>query len=161
MKILNVFYNIVSIIVSAVFIFTLAVKFTGTQVYAVATASMEDELYEGDMVFVRTADEYLEGDIITAKLSSGGTFTHRVIIVDSENRLVYTQGDNNPKPDPKPTEFDDILGKVVFSVPLLGDLSLNFDSLSVTIVLALVLVVLVAVRYLLFRFKKTKEDEAI
>ncbi len=161
MKIFNVIYNVFAILIVLCFVFTAAVRLSGTEIYAVATPSMEDELHEGDMVFVRAADEYLSGDVITAKLPSGGTFTHRINIVDSENRLVYTQGDNNPQQDPLPTSFDDIVGKVVFSVPLLGNLALNFNSINVMIVLAVVMVILMAVRFLLFRFKKTKEDEAI
>ena len=161
MKIFNVFYNIVSIVIVAVFVFTLGLKITDTKVYAVATPSMQDELYEGDMVFVREAGEYLSGDIITAKLPSGGTFTHRILSVDNENKLVYTMGDNNPQPDPLPTAFDDIVGKVVFSVPMLGNLALNFESVTVMVVLAVILVALMAIRFIVFRFKNKKEAEAV
>lgn len=161
MKIFNVLYNIVSIIIVAAFVFTVGLKITDTKIFAVATPSMEDELHEGDMVFVRAADEYVEGEVITAKLPSGGTFTHRINIVDNEKRLVYTQGDNNPQQDPQPSSFDDIVGKVVFSVPALGFLALNFNPVNIMLVLATVLVVLIFVRFLLFHFKKSKGDEAV
>lgn len=161
MRIFNVFYNIVSIVIVAVFIFTLGLKFTDTKVYAVATPSMKEELFEGDMVFVRTAGEYLEGDIITANLPSGGTFTHRIISVDNEKKLVYTMGDNNPQPDPLPTAFDDIVGKVVFSVPMLGNLALKFEPVTVMVTLAVVLVALMVIRFIVYRFKNKKEAEAV
>ena len=161
MKVFNVIYNIFAVIVVLCFVFTAAVKFSGTEIYAVATTSMEDELHEGDMVFVRAAQEYLAGDVITARLPSGGTFTHRINLVDTENGLVYTQGDNNPQQDPLPTAFEDIIGKVVFSVPLLGNLALKFTPINVMIVLAVAMAVLILVRFLLFYFKKPKEDEAI
>ena len=161
MKIFNVFYNIVSIVIVAVFVLTLGLKVTDTKIYAVATQSMQDELFEGDMVFVRAAEEYLSGDVITAKLPSGGTFTHRILSVDSEKQLVYTMGDNNPQPDPLPTAFDDIVGKVVFSVPALGNLALNFEPVTVMAVLAVVLVILMAIRFIIFRLKNKKEAKAV
>lgn len=160
MKVLNVVYNIVATVIVLVFVFTVGLKVTDTKAFAVATPSMEDELFEGDMVFVREVGEYLEGDIITAKLSNGSLFTHRVYNVDEGNRLVYTIGDNNPQPDPQPTSFDDIVGKVVFSVPMLGNLSLKFNATNIMLVLAGVLVALTIVRFIVFRIK-TKEEEAV
>lgn len=160
MKIINVVYNVIATVIVLVFVFTVGLKLTDTKAYAVATPSMEDELFEGDMVFVRETDKYLEGDIITAKLSNGSLFTHRVYRVDEENRLIYTMGDNNPKPDPQPTSFDDVVGKVVFSVPQLGNLSLKFNATNVILVLAGALVLLMAARFIVFRIK-SKEEEAI
>ena len=64
-------------------------------------------------------------------------------------------------PDALPTAMDDVLGKVVFSVPLLGNMALKFNPVNIMIVLAFVLVVLTAFRFLLFHFKKTEEDEAL
>lgn len=161
MKIFNVIYNVIAIMIVAVFVFTIVLKVTDTKVYAVATPSMQDELFEGDMVFVCAAGEYLEGDIVTAKLPSGGTFTHRIVSVDNENRLIYTMGDNNPQPDPLPTAFDDIVGKVVFIVPVLGKLALNFEPVAVMAVLAVVLVALMAIRFVVYRLKNKKEAEAV
>ncbi len=160
MKVLNVIYNIIAIAIVLVFVFTVGLKITDTKTFAVATPSMEDELHEGDMVFVREAGEYVEGDIITAQLSSGGTFTHRITMVDNENKLVYTRGDNNPQPDPLPTSLDDIVGKVVLSVPLLGLLSLNFSPTAVILVLAGVLLVLMLIRFVVYKSKQ-KENKAV
>lgn len=160
MKVLNVIYNIIAIAIVLVFCFTVGLKITDTKTFAVATPSMEDELSEGDMVFVREAGEYAQGDIITAKLPSGGTFTHRIITVDNENELVYTMGDNNPQPDPQPTKLDSIVGKVVFSVPLLGLLSLKFSPTAVVMVLAGVLLVLMLIRFIVYKLKQ-KENKAV
>lgn len=157
MKILNILYNTVAIIIVLVFAFTVGLKVTDTKTFAVATPSMEDELYEGDMVFVREAGEYAEGDIITAKLTSGSTFTHRIDYIDYENELVYTKGDSNPQPDPLPTAFEDIVGKVVFSVPVLGLLSLKFDSTAAVIILAALLLAIMLVRFFVYKFKQRGE----
>ena len=80
--------------------------------------------------------------------------------MDNENGLVYTMGDNNPQPDPQPTSFDNIVGKVIFSVPSLGNLSLNFNATNIILVLAGVLIALTVIRFIVFRIK-TKEEEAI
>ncbi len=155
MKIFNVIYNIVAITITLAFVFTIGVIATGTDVYSVATPSMEDEISEGSIVFVRKADSYVEGDIINANLSGDGTFTHRIIGLDGERQLVYTKGDANPSADPLPTSVANINGKVLFSVPYLGMLSLNFNSTTVIFVLAAVLLVLIVIRFIIT--KKPKE----
>ena len=158
MKIFNIIYNIVAITIILVFLFTVGVAVSGTKIFAVATPSMETEIPEGSVVFVREAEEYCEGDVITAKLlgDNDNTFTHRIISVDSENGFVYTKGDSNMSPDRLPTAVSDIIGKVVFSVPYLGLLALNFNSTTVIFVLAAVLVVLMLVRFILYK-KSDKE----
>ncbi len=156
MKIFNIIYNIVAIAISLVFLFTAGVMVTGTKVFAVATPSMETEIPEGSVVFVHKATEYKEGDVITAKLFSGNTFTHRIVSIDSENSLVYTKGDSNPTQDPLPTAISDIIGKVVFSVPYLGLLALNFNSTTVVFVLAAVLIILMIIRFIIY--KKTDKE---
>lgn len=165
MKILNIVYNVVAITIVLVFLFTAGVAVSGTKVFAVATPSMETEILEGSIVFVREFEEYTEGDVITAKLlgDNDNTFTHRIISVDSENGLVYTKGDSNMSPDRLPTAVSDIIGKVVFSVPYLGLLSLNFNSTTVIFVLAAVLVVLMLVRFILYKKsdKEVTENEKI
>ena len=158
MKILNIIYNIVAITIILVFLFTAGVAVSGTKVFAVATPSMEAEIPEGSLVFVRESEEYTEGDVITAKLlgDNDNTFTHRIVSVDTENDLVYTKGDSNLSPDRLPTAMSDIIGKVVFSVPYLGLLALNFNSTTVILVLAAVLLVLMLVRFVLHK-KSDKE----
>ena len=156
MKIFNVIYNIIAISITLIFLFTVGVMVTDTSVYAVATPSMAEEIPEGSLVFVRSEAEYFADDIITAKLSNGNTFTHRIIAVDNQTGLVYTKGDSNPSPDPLPTPVADIIGKVVLSVPYLGLLALNFNSRTIIFVLAAVLVLLMLVRFILFK-KSSKE----
>lgn len=154
MKIFNVIYNIIAITVILAFLFTVGVMATGMSVYAVATPSMAEEIPEGSLVFVRKAKSYSEGDVINAVFPSGGTFTHRIIELDSERQLVYTKGDSNQSVDPLPTPVKNINGKVVFSVPYLGLLSLNFNSTTVIFVLAAVLLVLVVVRLIITKKPK-------
>ena len=108
-------------------------------------------------MFVRSADEYFAHEIITAELSNGNTFTHRIVSVDNEAELIYTKGDANAAQDPLPTSFDSVIGKVVFSVPYLGLLALNFNSMTVILVLAAVLIALMIIRFVVFKIKAPKE----
>ena len=163
MKVFNIIYNVVAITIVLVFIFTMGIMVSGTKVFAVATPSMETEIPEGSLVFVHKSDEYKEGDVITAKLlgNNDNTFTHRIISVDADQGLVYTKGDNNLAPDRLPTSTSDIIGKVVFSVPYLGLLALNFNSTTVVLVLAAVLVVLMLIRFIIHKKfeKEVTENE--
>ena len=156
MKIFNVIYNIVAITITLVFLLTVGVMVTDTKVFAVATPSMETEIPEGSLVFVREAQEYNERDVITARLSNGNTFTHRIVSVDSENGFVYTKGDANATQDRLPTAFSDIIGKVVFTLPFAGLLALNVNSNTVVLILAAVLIVLMIIRFVLHK-KSSKE----
>ncbi|MBQ3498381.1 MAG: signal peptidase I [Clostridia bacterium] len=160
MKIFNIIYNIVAITITLIFLFTAGIMFTGTEVFAVATPSMETEIPEGSLVFVREAQVYNEGDVITAKLFSGNTFTHRIVSVDVEKGLFYTKGDSNPTQDPLPTAEADIIGKVVLCVPYLGLLALNFNSTTVIFIVAAVLVALMLIRFILHK-KSAKEATEI
>ena len=152
-KAFNILYNIVAVLVVCCFVFTVSLKLTSTQAYAVETPSMEPELAVGDLIFVRKANGFSEGDIISAKLSNGSVFTHRVYMVDNEQKLIYTVGDSNPGPDSLPTPFDDVLGKVVFSVPLLGFLSLHFNATTAVLILAGLLLAITVIRFVIFHIK--------
>ncbi len=156
MKIFNVIYNIVAITITLVFLLTVGVMVTDTKVFAVATPSMETEIPEGSLVFVRESQEYNERDVITARLSNGNTFTHRIVAVDGEKQLVYTKGDANESPDRLPTPFADIIGKGVFTLPFAGLLALNVNSNTVVLILAAVLVLLMIIRFALYK-KSSKE----
>ena len=160
MKIFNIIYNFFAIIILLVFAFTAVTALSSTQVFAVATESMEPAIDSGSAVFVRAAAEYEVGDIITARLSNGNTFTHRICELDPDGNLVYTKGDANPERDPQPTQTKNIVGKVVFSLPCLGNLSLKLSGTTVVLVLAGLLAALGLARFIAFKIKKQKEEKA-
>ena len=98
-------------------------KIGGLQDFSVQSGSMEPAIPVGSVVFTLPQKEYQTGNIITFK--EGGeseTLTHRihqVLPANSEIRYV-TKGDANDAPDSNAVAKNDILGKVFFSVPLLG-----------------------------------------
>lgn len=130
-----------------VIVTVIAVAFVGFNVisgakgYAVTSDSMKDTINIGDIVFVKPVSfEELEvGDIITVT-STGErfNFTHRIVGIDRQARTVTTRGDANNSDDPMPTEAERIVGRVWYSVPLLGYLAISFsDDLRTTTIIIL------------------------
>lgn len=90
---------------------------------AVASGSMEKELYVGDVVIVKkcNANDIVNGDIIQYQMK-GYTVIHRVIEKKQKNGEYYftTKGDNNPSEDKESVKENQVLGKVIFKVKYLG-----------------------------------------
>ena len=94
--------------------------------------SMEPTHHAGDVVLIRNVDgeKVQVGDIIMFPAATGRNVMHRVIERrwNENNQLVIvTQGDNVPVAD-KPILASDVTGKLVFKVPLLGELSRLMDA---------------------------------
>lgn len=90
--------------------------------YAVQTGSMEPTIKVGDLIFIKKSKEYKEGDIITFLSGTGKsrvTITHRITKVTDENTFV-TKGDANAAEDIDRVKYEDIFGKYIFKIPLLG-----------------------------------------
>lgn len=89
------------------------------------TYTLSNGLSRGDLLFVIT-DEVKVGDIVVYDpnsdcFSSGGPIVHR--IVDIRDGKIITKGDNeitNTKEDRCSVSQQNIKGKVVFGIPLLG-----------------------------------------
>lgn len=134
---------------------------TPFRVVSTSPSSMEPSLHYGDLVIIKHVPWYEigVGDVIVFDaynwyFSSGEPpqiplvpVIHRVYNVTFENGQIYyyTWGDNrlaNPQPDPAPTPYWLVHGKVIFVIPKLG-LLLLFLQEGGYILLIIVLVVLV------------------
>lgn len=91
----------------------------GYSVAVVASGSMEPALSVDDMIFSRAQDRYEVGDIITFAKGSSLT-THRIVAVTDEG--YRTQGDANNAADPDPVAPQEVVGRVVGSLPGIGGL---------------------------------------
>ena len=90
------------------------------------SGSMEPTLLIGSVVVVKPFQEYQVGDIITFKKPGQDTpTTHRIVEKEFENGLVQfvVKGDANEDPDSEPVKKEEVLGKVLFSIPYLGYLA--------------------------------------
>lgn len=124
-----------SVLVGVVVVFAvllIGVRLFGIQVYSVISGSMEPEYPVGALIYVKEVkpSEVEVGDVITFVLSNETPATHRVIAIDKDAQLFYTQGDANYQineetgekvymEDP-PVHFNNLIGKPVFKIPVLG-----------------------------------------
>ena len=90
---------------------------------AIATGSMEPELYVGDIAIMKKAspNDIEIGDIIQYKME-GYSVVHRVIQKDQKGGTVtfITKGDNNNSPDFYPVKEDQLMGKVIYKIKYIG-----------------------------------------
>ena len=90
---------------------------------AIASGSMEKELYVGDVAIVQkcTANDIKVGDIIEYQLEDY-TVIHRVIAINQNNGKFYfsTKGDNNNSQDEGQVNEEQLIGKVVYKIKYLG-----------------------------------------
>lgn len=94
----------------------------GYKVYNIVTPSMEPAIGVNSVVYVKAlpAEEVQVGDVI-AFYRDGDVVTHRV----TQNRQVEgffnTKGDANAQEDVDPVYYRNLIGKVTFVAPLLGN----------------------------------------
>lgn len=103
-------------------------------VFAIATGSMTPEYPRGTLVFIEpvaSPSAIHVGEVIAYNapyLSTLGPVVHRVISihVGANGTITYTtKGDANPAPDPRPVSFDQVVGRLAWSLPYLGLLALS------------------------------------
>lgn len=102
-----------------------------SQSYVVVSSSMAPAIGAGDVVIVEdvSPSEIEPGDVITFERQTGGgersapdRVTHRVVDVTERDGSHYfeTKGDANEDPDPRLVPPEDVTGRVMFSIPLVG-----------------------------------------
>jgi len=106
------------------------IQLFGFDLYGVLTGSMKPAIPPGSMIYLRDADpDTLRiGDVITYSVSPNIMATHRIVdIIPDENNPSFfrfqTKGDANPAVDAVLVEPKKIIGKVAFSIPLLGSVA--------------------------------------
>ena len=129
-KIWNVVSTTVVVLVVVLALLLAGARLVGLQVYTVLSGSMEPNYHVGSIIYVKDAEpETLKvGDAISFLISENTVATHRIIEVlpDENDPSVIrfrTKGDNNDIPDTNPVHCNNVLGKVVGTIPLLGYVS--------------------------------------
>lgn len=104
-------------------ILLILLKCIGFKVLAIETGSMGKDYSVGSIVIVDASPpESIEaGDVISFVANEDlVVVTHRVVKIDSENRCFYTKGDENNVIDSVGVKFENLIGKVRYSIPFLG-----------------------------------------
>lgn len=94
--------------------------------FVVQSGSMEPSIMTGDIIFVSNEIDYKVGDVITFIDSEKRTVTHRI----TENispKIYSTKGDANRTQDFAQVKHSQVIGKVVFILPKLGNF-VNFSK---------------------------------
>lgn len=98
----------------------------GFRLFSIDSGSMTPAIRQGELVIVKPQASYAEGDIITFSHRNDPTqfTTHRLVQRSEDkdlNRVTFTtKGDANDSPDLATTIKSQIVGKVLFSIPLIG-----------------------------------------
>lgn len=159
-KVLRILRNAFCIIVAGLFLFIAVVTICGAKGYFIASNSMNPKLSKGDVVFVKeTPFEKLEvGDIVTVefKIKDGTTYTHRIVSIDYDKKEIFTAGDKTGVVDTESATADQIKGKVWFSIPLLGYLSLWLTSTDYALIIVISVLAVMAIGFAVSIFYKNK-----
>lgn len=93
----------------------------GYQVFHVISGSMEPTVPVGSVIYTRQEEpEQIEEGSIIAFRKNGETVTHRVVDNHRVEKEFITRGDANEITDFEPVPYGDLVGRVVYHMPLLG-----------------------------------------
>ena len=126
-----IFYFVLFAIVASAFIYSQQAKvgnnIFGISYYNILTDSMTSVYPRGTFILVKaTKEQDLQvGDDITFMENETKIITHRIIEIienhdDSNMRGFKTQGVDNPAPDKEIVYYGNVIGRVVWNVPMLG-----------------------------------------
>ena len=103
---------------------------TDMPIVAVASNSMEPVLHKGDLLFVTGVKNPDIGDIVIYNRPDVSyTIVHRIIKKTKDGYII--KGDNNNVPDSGIVKKNQITGKVLVAVPLLGYPRLALYSIGI------------------------------
>ena len=112
------------------------------KILAVTSRSMEPKIRVGSIVVSQPMNNYRVGDIIT--FNSGATkkdnTTHRIVKVNNKNGAISytTKGDANKSADSVQAQLSKVVGKEIFTIPLLGYLLVYIKTLPGLILLIVI-----------------------
>jgi len=168
-----VFYTVLVVIVIAVIFLTNAGgaprHVFGISVFDVLTGSMQSEIPQGSLVIDRYVDPdtLKAGDDITYLFSVNETITHRIAAIyenydNTGQRGFQTKGVDNDAPDKSIVPAVNVVGKVIFHIPVLGRvLQWINGNIRILLISAAVIGGLVILLYNLLRwiFKPERHEE--
>lgn len=126
--------NIIPLTIGIILVIWFAIGIFPIKPVAIASGSMEPELYLGDVAIIQkcNSNDVEVGDIIEYQME-GYTVIHRVKQKNQKNGqfTFITQGDNNDTEDNEPVSEDQLIGKVIFKIRFLGYPAIWLHNLSI------------------------------
>lgn len=162
LKIISTALMILMILLAIVMV---GVRVFGVQVYVVLSPSMEPKYPTGSLLYITPTDpEKLEvGDVITYQLTDSITATHRIVAIVTDEATgeeqFKTKGDANEGADKGLVSKEDVVGKAVFCIPLLGYVAAFIQQPPGLYVAISAAVLMIALVFLADAWKETKGEE--
>lgn len=159
--------SIFTMLVLLLAVILLGLRIFGFIPHTIQTSTMEPAYPIGALIYVRKipTTELVIGDAISFSTDDGFTvMTQRIASIDSEAMQVTTKADANNSVDGTPVHFNDILGKVSFSIPYLGYVSSYIRSprgRQFAIVFLLFILLLFTVSELLRSDKRSVQENEV
>jgi len=151
------------IIVAVFLLFYRPVALAGDTLYEpVYSGSMEPTIPVGSIVLIKPANpETLKiGDIICFKLSQPTSITHRIINITNEGFI--TKGDANEDPDMWTVKKENVIGKVISTIPYIGYIG-HFVRTPIGFILLIIipatLLIITEIRKIIKELKKSKNSD--
>ncbi|MBQ3009153.1 MAG: signal peptidase I [Oscillospiraceae bacterium] len=126
-KIWDMITTLLVVMVAALAILLVGMRFAGYKVFTVLSGSMEPAYHTGSVIYVKEVDytQLQAGDVITFMISEDMVATHRIVgvVPDEEDPSVLryrTKGDANDSEDGTLVHYKNIIGSPVFTIPYLG-----------------------------------------
>ena len=174
-KVIDIIFTVIMIVVLILGFLIAGVRLFGLKPYAVISGSMEPTYHVGSLIYVKkaTASDLKVGDPVTYYLPNGTVVTHRIVeVIPDEDDLTVvryrTKGDANNTADGEPVHINNIIGKPVFSIPLIGYISYFVQNppgsyIVIIIVAALILLSFIPNLYdkMIASNKKNEESASI
>lgn len=169
MKSLKFIYDILSwgvfFVIILIAVFTIASNTSllgGYRSYLVQSGSMEPTIMTGDIVIVHDNGRYFDKDVITfLEKESRRVVTHRIVKSIEENgtTVFETKGDANRSLDQDTVPLEDVIGRVIFTVPKLGYLVAFAKSPFGLVIFIIIPSILLISQEVLGIIKKPKRGE--
>ena len=143
----NSVYTIAVLLILMIGVLLIAGRFGigGVRALVVQSGSMEPTIPTKSVVLTAPVHSYSSGDVITFKQSGRDAVlvTHRIVRVEQKASDIQfiTKGDANEEADGETVPSQDVIGKVLFSIPFIGAIV----SLAQTQIGFLLLVIIPAV----------------
>lgn len=166
-RVLNITSTVIVGVMVAAALFLMGMRLFGFQPFAVISPSMTDTYNVGDLIYVQKNVDpatVKEGDVITYVLNEQlDVCTHRVVDIKTNEKgelLFVTKGDQNNIEDPNPVHEENLIGKPVFAIPLVGYFSVWIKTWTGKIVGGVILLLLIVLVFLPTGKDPKKEREA-
>ena len=161
-KLGNIISNILLVILVLLLVALLIIRFGfNMELRAVLTPSMEPELPVGSLLFISPTsyqDIQIGDDITFVRDENLTLVTHRVVDKDDGTEKITTKGLANTTAD-APTSYENVVGKVVFHIPLVGYIVIWTADLPGKIICVIIIAALVAISIIFSGSKPEKPSK--